>query len=45
MDASAAQGLHFPRNESGNPAEYISDRPEMIPHDEESKKAKTTKGN
>ena len=32
----------FPRNESTNPTEYLSERPEITPHDGESKKAKTT---
>jgi hypothetical protein len=43
--ASTARGLHFPRNAPPNLTEYISERPEMIPHDEKSKKAKTTKEN
>src|SRR5205823_975410 len=29
----------FPRNEPPNPAKYFSERPEMIPHHEEPKKA------
>jgi len=36
---------NFPHNEPPNFAEYLSERPEMTPHDENSKKAKTTKGN
>jgi len=34
--------LFFPRNEPPNPAKYTSERPQMISHDEEPKKAKTT---
>jgi hypothetical protein len=40
-----AQALHFPRNEHANPAEYLSERPEMTPQDEKPRKAKTMKGN
>src|SRR5438874_10996311 len=36
---------NFPRNEPSNHTEYISERPEMIPHDEKLKKAKKIKGN
>ena len=35
---------NFPRNAVPNLTEYISERPEMIPHDEKSKKAKTRRG-
>jgi hypothetical protein len=31
--------LHFPHNEPPNFTEYLSERPEMTPHDENSKKA------
>ena len=36
---------NFPRNARPNFTEYLSERPEMIPHDEKLKKAKTIKGN
>jgi len=36
---------YSPRNEPPNPAEYLGERPEMTPHDEEPRKAKTRKGN
>jgi hypothetical protein len=34
----------FPRNEPQNSTEYLSERPEMASHNEESRKAKTRKG-
>jgi predicted methyltransferase len=34
----------FPRNASRNFAKYLTERPEMISHNEESKTAKTTEG-
>jgi len=34
---------NFPRNAPPNFTEYLSERPEMIPHDEKLKKAKTMK--
>jgi hypothetical protein len=43
--ASTARGLHFLRNAPQNFTEYLSERPEISSHDENSKKAKTTKGN
>ena len=36
---------NFPRNVRPIFTEYLSERPEMSSHDENSKKAKTTKGN
>jgi hypothetical protein len=36
---------NFPGNAPPNFTEYLSERPEMIPHDEKLKKAKTIKGN
>jgi hypothetical protein len=41
---TAQRPFHFPRNEYANPAEYRSEWPDVIPHDERSKNAKTTKG-
>ncbi|PYK77734.1 MAG: hypothetical protein DME40_00695 [Verrucomicrobia bacterium] len=38
-----SKNLHFPRNSRPNLAQYISERPAMISHDEKPKKAKTTK--
>src|SRR5215510_7037673 len=35
----------FPRNEPANPAEYVSERPEMTSHGGRPRKAKTMKGN
>jgi hypothetical protein len=36
---------NFPGNAPPNFTEYLSERPEMIPHDEKLKKAKTMEGN
>jgi hypothetical protein len=43
--SSVQKNLHFPRNRRPNLAQYISERPEMISHDEKPKKAKTAKEN
>ena len=42
MQSVVLRVLFFPRNEPPNPAKYTSERPQMISHDEEPKKAKTT---